>query len=139
MDCSSRHFCDTGTTLLLLSPLAYESFTIRTGGVQDTKTGFLKVTTSKFVNLKRLFFGIGETTFEFTANAQAWPRDLNSFIGGDPNSVYLVAANLGVPTRLDGIGFINRQAFLERFYSLFDTANRRVGLANANFTFAMTN
>ncbi|KIJ33337.1 hypothetical protein M422DRAFT_264729 [Sphaerobolus stellatus SS14] len=39
--------------------------------VLDSSTGLLRFTTAQFANLKSLFFTIGGTTFELTANAQA--------------------------------------------------------------------
>jgi len=41
-------------------------------------------------------------TFEFTANAQIWPRSLNSDIGGDNKTTYLIIADSGSPS---GNGF----------------------------------
>jgi hypothetical protein len=46
-----------------------------------------------------------------TANAQAWPRNLNSPIGGNSNFVYLIVADIGTPTG-HGLDFINGFAFL---------------------------
>lgn len=79
-----------------------------------------------------------QNTFELTANAQAWPRSLNTAIGGNTNSVYLIVNDVGSNTG-SGLDFINGFAFLERFYSVFDTANRRVGFATTPFTRATTN
>ena len=58
---------------------------------------------------------------------------LNTAIGGDPNSIYLVIGDIGTRTGA-GLDFINGQTFLERFYSVFDTTNSRVGIANTPFT-----
>ena len=88
-------------------------------------------------NLLLLFFHL-QTTFELTANAQLWPRSLNTNIGGTAGRIYLIVNDLGSNSG-EGLDFINGQTFLERFYSVFDTANRRVGLATTPFTTATTN
>ena len=80
---------------------------------------------------------MSQATFELTANAQAWPRSLNTAIGGNTNSVYLIVNNLGTPSG-EGLDFINGYAFLQRFYSVYDTAQSRVGFATTNFTKATT-
>ena len=81
---------------------------------------------------------IGGTTYELTANAQIWPRSQNSVLGGDEGKIYLIVADIGTPSG-QGLDFINGFTFLERFYSVFDTANQRVSLANTPFTRATTN
>ena len=47
----------------------------------------------------------GGTTFELTANAQIWPRALNSTLGGDDDGIYLIVADLGSPSG-QGLDFI---------------------------------
>jgi cathepsin E len=79
-----------------------------------------------------------QATFELTANAQIWPRNLNNDIGGDKNGIYLIVSDIGTPGG-EGLDFVNGVAFLERYYSVFDTANRRIGFATTPFTFATTN
>ncbi|KAF8528492.1 acid protease [Hysterangium stoloniferum] len=129
---------DTGTTLVLIATNAFNAYKTSSGGVLDNNTGLLRLTTTQFANLKSLFFVIGGRSFEFTANAQAWPRSLNTLIGGVSGSVYLIVGDLGTPSG-EGLDFINGQTFLERFYSVFDTTNRRVGIATTPFTTATTN
>ncbi|KIJ23154.1 hypothetical protein M422DRAFT_276334 [Sphaerobolus stellatus SS14] len=129
---------DTGTTLLLLATNAINAYTKANGAVLDNTTGLLRLTTAQFAKLQSLFFTIGGTTFELTANAQAWPRNLNADIGGTANNVYLIVGDLGTDSG-EGLDFINGQTFLERFYSVFDTGNKRVGLATTPFTTATTN
>jgi len=135
---STAGIVDTGTTLILISTDAFSRYTKATGGVNDETTGLLRLTTTQFGKLQSLNFNIGSTTFELTANAQAWPRSLNSAIGGATNDVFLVVNSIGTPTG-EGLDFINGQTFLERFYSVFDTANKRVGFATTSFTTATTN
>ena len=79
-----------------------------------------------------------QNTYEFTANAQIWPRALNSVIGGKDDAIYLIVADIGTPSG-QGLDFINGFGFLERFYSVFDTTNKRVGLATTPFTQATSN
>ncbi|KAF8588745.1 aspartic peptidase A1 [Ramaria rubella] len=129
---------DTGTTLVLLASNAFSAYEKATGGVLDENTGLLRLTTAQFAKLDSLFFTIGGTTFELTANAQAWPRSLNTLIGGVAGDVYLIVGDLGTPSG-EGLDFINGFTFLERFYSVFDTTNQQVGLATTSFTDATTN
>ncbi|KAF9055852.1 aspartic protease [Panaeolus papilionaceus] len=129
---------DTGTTLVLLATDGFDKYQTATGGVLDSATGLLRITSTQFSNLQSLFFTAGGTTFELTANAQIWPRSLNADIGGVAGRIYLIVADLGSPSG-EGLDFINGFGFLERFYSVFDTANKRVGLATTSFTKATSN
>ena len=69
----SAGIVDTGTTLLLLATDAFQAYQQATGAQLDNTTGLLTLTESQFNNLQSLFFNIGGTTYEFTANAQIWP------------------------------------------------------------------
>ncbi|TBU46835.1 aspartic peptidase A1 [Dichomitus squalens] len=129
---------DTGTTLILIADDAFSEYQSATGAVDDDETGLLRLTQAQFAKLQSLFFTIGGVTFELTPNAQIVPRALNSAIGGNADSVYLIVHSLGTPSG-QGLDFINGQAFLERFYTVFDTGNNRVGIANTPFTNATTN
>ncbi|KZV74838.1 aspartic peptidase A1 [Peniophora sp. CONT] len=129
---------DTGTTLLMIASDAFSNYTAATGAVLDSTTGLLTVTPTQFNNLESMFFTISGTTFELTPNAQLWPRSLNSAIGGKDDELYLILGDIGHNSS-QGMDFINGMAFLERFYSVFDTTNSRVGFATTPFTHATTN
>jgi len=129
---------DTGTTLIMLASDAFSTYQHATGAVPDNSTGLLSVTTDQFSAMKDLNFDIGGTTFALTPDAQIWPRTLNTAIGGNANGIYLIVSDLGTPSG-KGLDFINGHAFLERFYSIYDTANSRVGIATTPFTDATTN
>ena len=103
---------DTGTTLLLLATDAFQAYQHSTGATMDRNTGLLTISQEQFRNLKSLFFHIGNETFEFTANAQIWPRALNTTIGGEEGKIYLVTADLGSKSGA-GLDFINGFAFCE--------------------------
>ncbi|KAG5638392.1 hypothetical protein H0H81_000288 [Sphagnurus paluster] len=133
-----RPFLTSGTTLLLLASNAYNAYVKATGAVLDNNTGLLRITSANFAKLQSLFFTTNGVTYEFTANAQLWPRSLNTYIGGTTGNIYLIVNNLGTPSG-QGLDFINGYAFLERFYSVFDTANKRVGFATTPYTTATTN
>ena len=85
-----------------------------------------------------MFFTIGDSTFEFTPNAQTFPRALNTFVNGDADTIYLVIGDLGLESG-SGLDFILGYTFLERFYSVFDTANQRVGIAATSNTYSTIN
>ncbi|KAH8100001.1 acid protease [Cristinia sonorae] len=129
---------DTGTTLLLLATDAFQAYQRATGAKEDRETGLLTITEQQFDRLQSLFFNIGGVTYELTANAQIWPRSLNSTIGGEEGKIYLITADLGSPSG-QGLDFIDGFGFLQRFYSVYDTGNSQVGLATTPFTDAETN
>ncbi|PIL28539.1 transporter [Ganoderma sinense ZZ0214-1] len=129
---------DTGTTLLLLATDAFNAYKSATGAQLDSTTGLLKISSSQYQNLQSLFFTIGGQTYEFTANAQIWPRSLNSAIGGDSSSIYLVAADLGSNSG-QGLDFINGYSWIERFYVAYDVTNSQVGFATTQYTAGTTN
>ncbi|KAF8628655.1 hypothetical protein AX15_003786 [Amanita polypyramis BW_CC] len=129
---------DTGTTLLLLATDSFQAYQQATGAAIDSASGLLTITQAEYNNLQSLFFNIGSTTFELTANAQIWPRALNSIIGGDPNKIYLVVGDLGSNSG-SGLDFINGFVFLQRFYSVYDITNNRVGMATTQYTNATSN
>jgi len=128
---------DTGTTQLLLATDAFKAYQKATGGVLDSTTGLLTITQQQYDKLENLHFKIGNATFELTPNAQVWPRVQNKVLGGDPNKIYLVVGDLGNNSG-SGLDFINGFAFLQRFYSVYDTTNNRVGIATTQFTNATT-
>ncbi|KAH9480701.1 Polyporopepsin [Psilocybe cubensis] len=135
---TSSGIVDTGTTLLLIATDAFNAYQKATGATLDQTTGLLTVTEEQFSNMQSLFFNIGGTTFEFTPNAQIWPRSQNSQLGGEEGKIYLITSDLGNNSGT-GLDFINGFAFLQRFYSVYDTTNAQVGLATTPFTNAETN
>lgn len=106
---------DTGTTLFYLPSDGFAAYQKATGGTLDQTTGLLKITQEQYDNLQSLFFTIGGTTFEWTNNAQIWPRALNSQLGGDANSIYLVATNSGTASG-SGLDFINGMVWRAYFF-----------------------
>ena len=155
-------FVDTGTTLIylptgkllcgagllvpdmctqthnaLLTLDAYNKYVKSTGGVLDSNTQLPRITNDQYKSLQPLNFVIGGQTFGLTPNAQIWPRTLNTAIQGEEDSIYLAVQDIG--DKFPGVNFICGMSFLERFYSVFDTGNHRVGLARTAFTNATTN
>ncbi|KAG6831736.1 hypothetical protein H0H87_004005 [Tephrocybe sp. NHM501043] len=130
---SSAGIVDIGTTFLLLASDAFRVYQRAIGAEEDSATGLLTVTEEQFAKMESLFFVIGSEMYDFTPNAQIWPRELNETIGGKSGKIYLIVADMGSPSG-SGLDFINGFAFLQRFYSVFDTTNRRFGLARTKFT-----
>lgn len=141
---------------------AFQKYQNLTGGVMDANTGLLKITTEQYAKLEPLVFLIGGVPFVLTPDAQIWPRSLNAVIGGVADGVYLIVNNFGsVPVPPNGsFGFVNGYTFLyvdllflgldgvgltrgafcrERFYSVYDSTNQRVGFANTQYTFSTHN
>ncbi|GJE97843.1 aspartic peptidase A1 [Phanerochaete sordida] len=136
---STAGIVDTGTTLLLLATDAVQTYQSLTGAVlDDVNTGLLQITPAQFANLQSLFFHIGDTTFEFTPNAQLWPRSLNTAIGGEADAIYLIVSDLGSPSG-EGLDFINGFGWLERHFFVFNSANNTVSFATTQFTDATSN
>ncbi|KAI0797265.1 aspartic proteinase precursor [Irpex lacteus] len=129
---------DTGTTLILLASDALAAYQAATGAVPDNNSGLLKLTPAQFAALPNLNFNIGGQTFALTPNAQLWPRALNTAIGGAADDILLIVSDLGTNSG-EGLDFINGFAFLERFYTVFDSDANTVSFATTQFTDATTN
>ncbi|KAF9820011.1 hypothetical protein IEO21_01673 [Rhodonia placenta] len=129
---------DTGTTLVLIASNAYDKYKKAVDGTEDENTGLLRISSSKYDSLSNLDFNIGGTTYSLTPNAQIWPRSLNSAIGGSSGDIYLVVNDIGTPSG-EGLDFINGYTFLERYYSVFDTGNSRIGFATTSYTDSTSN
>ncbi|KAF8633816.1 hypothetical protein AX15_001229 [Amanita polypyramis BW_CC] len=129
---------DTGTTLILIATDAFNRYRDATGGEPDSATGLLKITPGQFANLKSLYFNINGVPHEIVPDAQIWPRALNSYIGGSSDYLYLIVNDLRSNSG-EGLDFINGFTFLERYYSVYDNASRRVGLATTSFTLSKVN
>lgn len=135
---STAGIVDTGTTLVLIASNAFSRYRSASGGVLDRNTGLIRWTQAQFNALQPLNFVIAGRTFALTANAQLWPRALNTAIGGTASNFYGIVNDLGTNSG-EGLDFINGQTFLERFYTVYDTANRRVGFATTPFTNSTSN
>ncbi|KAL5512902.1 hypothetical protein ACEPAH_3300 [Sanghuangporus vaninii] len=132
---------DTGTTLLYLASDAFAAYQKATGAELDSTTGLLKITSAQYEKLGSLYFTFGTTskkTFELVSDAQIWPRELNTTIGGDTDSIYLVAADSGSKSG-SGLDFINGFVWLQRFYTVYDTENSQIGIASTQYTKATSN
>ncbi|KZT64992.1 family A1 protease [Daedalea quercina L-15889] len=135
---STSGIIDTGTTLLLMATDAFSAYKDMTGGIMDNSTGLLKVSQEQYGALESLYFNIGGTKYELTPDAQLWPRSLNEYIGGEAGEYYLVASDNGAVSG-SGLDFINGMTWLERFYTVYDVGNSRVGFATTSHTHAVSN
>ncbi|KAG2076186.1 acid protease [Suillus decipiens] len=129
---------DTGTTLILIPTDAFDKYQSATGATLDERTGFLKISADQYSQLSSLHFNTGGVSYELTPNGQIWPRSLNSAINGTTDGIYLVIGDTGSRSG-SGMDFTNGYCFLERFYSVYDLTNSRVGFATTEYTFATTN
>lgn len=97
----SAGIVDTGTTLTLLETNAFNTYKALTNATEDPTTKLLKIPPEYYANLQSLFFNIAGTTFEFTKNAQTWPRALNEDIGGSANETYLIIGDVSCLLRMN--------------------------------------
>ncbi|KAI6126732.1 aspartic peptidase domain-containing protein [Pisolithus sp. B1] len=133
---------DTGTTLIHLASNAFLVYQTATGAQQDLPapagTGLLYLTTEQYSQLQNLDFHIGGDTYTLIPNAQIWPRVLNAAIGGTSERVYLIFSNLETPSG-EGLDFVNGMCFLERYYSVYDSDQNRVGFASTEYSSSTVN
>ncbi|KAG2064108.1 aspartic peptidase A1 [Suillus decipiens] len=130
---------DSGHNLIALATEAFQLYQAATGAQSDPMTGLLVITANQYTVMQNLNFHIDGRTFALTPNAQIWPRVLNYRIGGQYGSIYLVVRDIGTQVGQGDYDIINSYVFMQRFYTVFDTANSRVGFAQTQFTAANTN
>ncbi|KAG2353315.1 aspartic proteinase precursor [Suillus spraguei] len=128
---------DCGCTFLYIASDAYEKYKDATGGIVNAN-GLLQITTEKYEVLRVLKFWIGREIYNLEPHAQIWPRFLNYIFGGNVDDIFLVVKSLDTSIGV-GHSFINGYVFLQRFYTVFDSDNGRVGFAQTPFTSDTTN
>ncbi|KAG2365616.1 aspartic peptidase A1 [Suillus spraguei] len=129
---------DCGCTFIWIASDAYDKYKTATGAHLNPWNRMLSITLEQYDALQPLNFHIGGQTYSLSRNAQIWPRSLNSKIRGTVNGIYLVVQNLNKPTG-SGNDFRLGYVFLQRFYSVFNTRESRVGFATTTYTDATTN
>ncbi|KAG0037938.1 hypothetical protein BGZ82_001526 [Podila clonocystis] len=129
---------DTVTALLLLATDAFQKFQKATGASPDAQTGLLTITSDQYEILKPLSFNVGGVSHTLMPNALIWPRAHNTDIGGKPDGIYLVVSDMGENSG-NGLDFMIGYRALRRFYTVFDTANRKVGFAKTQYTTSTEN
>ncbi|KAG2356775.1 aspartic proteinase [Suillus spraguei] len=135
---STAGIIDSGFTFISIASDAYQRYQAATGGTFDAAANLLAITPVQYRDLQELKFHIDGQTYGLTRDGQIWPRSLNSAINGANKAIYLVIKDIGTPTG-QGLNFLNGFVFLQRFYTVFDTRNRRIGFARTPFTGATTN
>ncbi|EIN06383.1 acid protease [Punctularia strigosozonata HHB-11173 SS5] len=129
---------DTGTTLIYLPSDAFQKYKLAVKGAIDRDTGFLRIRNDQFKSLKPLKFALGTRTYTLSPNGQVWPRTMNAYIGGQKGYVYLMINDIGAPSG-KGLDFVNGFAWSERFYSVYDTGNNGVWVADSPHGTSETN
>ncbi|KAJ6549508.1 aspartic peptidase domain-containing protein [Mycena sp. CBHHK59/15] len=129
---------DTGTTLVMIASDAFEEYRKQTGATMDQSLGLLTVTEEQYNNMQSMYFDIGGVKYEFTKNAQIFPRSMNASLGAPEDKICLIIADMGTLSG-QGLDFINGFAFLQRFYSVYDVSNSQVGIATTEYTMATSN
>ncbi|QRV79816.1 aspartyl protease [Ceratobasidium sp. AG-Ba] len=131
---------DTGTTLVYITPKAFKVYSDSLPGSKtDDKTGLLEIPKESVGKMKSLFYIINGVSYEFTPNAQLWPRALNTALGGKADAYYSVVGALSDFEADSGSSFINGYVFLERFYTAYDQSKRRIGFATTPATYSNVN
>jgi hypothetical protein len=97
--------------LISVSTDAFQKYRSATGGLLDSATGWLSITSAQYDNLKPLEFNIGGKSYDLTQNGQIWPRSLNTAIGGSSSAIYLVVGDSGSPSG-SGLDFTLGYTFL---------------------------
>ncbi|KAG2074023.1 acid protease, partial [Suillus decipiens] len=130
---------DTGCDFTYIASDAFGRYQAATGATIDQRTDLLRITLGQYNALQNLKFYIGNVFFSLIPNAQIWPRSLNNRLpGGEDDAIYLIIKSLGTTTG-SGLDFITGLTFMQRFYTVLDSGNRKVGFATTSFTYATTN
>ncbi|KAG2361272.1 aspartic peptidase A1 [Suillus spraguei] len=129
---------NSGSRFIYLASGAYRRYRAATGATFDEQTGLLRITPRQYSALQALNFDIGNVFFSLVPNAQILPRYLNNRIPNAANDgIYLIIKSLTTRTGA-GLDFIIGYTFMQRFYTVLDGDNRKVGFAMTSFTYDNT-
>jgi len=113
---------DTGTTLIYIPTPAYNEFLLLTGGTTSDASGFASFTKKP---THTFTINIGSASFPLTPSQYLVPPAQYSHFGLTSGFYYAWINDGGA----DSVNFLIGQKFLENYYSVYDTAESRIGLA----------
>jgi len=120
---------DTGTTLVYFATNYFNKYlALIPSGVIDSSSGLVRFPKSSLSSVPNLALTIGSVTYNYNKYAQLVEQGLYATFGLSSTYYYSWVNDLGSNSG-EGLDFIIGQKFLERFYSVFDTTNNRVGFA----------
>ncbi|KZV75450.1 acid protease [Peniophora sp. CONT] len=124
------------TPYIFLATDAFVQYKDHIGAQLDSTNNLYTITAAQYQTLKSLYFNIGGTKFELTPNAQILPR-----ISPNSSEYYLAVNDMSAldASNASGLDFVLGYSFLERFYTVLDTDNGRIGFATTSFTNATFN
>ncbi|KAG2357433.1 hypothetical protein BDR07DRAFT_1490706 [Suillus spraguei] len=129
---------DCDVTFLYIAYDAYEKYKAATGGVLYEATQLLRISHYQYHVLQIMYFGIGQRVYSLIPNGQIWPRSLNRFVLGGDDDIFLIVKSMPAHSGT-GFGFINGVVFLQRFYTVLDSAGSRIGFALNHHTYDESN
>ncbi|GAA93793.1 uncharacterized protein L969DRAFT_43874 [Mixia osmundae IAM 14324] len=125
---------DSGTTLVYLSSTGFSNYQAQIPGAAiDSTSGLLRFPKSSTASVPALNINFGNgLVLTLTANAQLVPAADYAYFGLSTAYSYSYVNNYG--STGTGLDFILGQKFIERYYTVFDTTNHRIGFANTTYT-----
>ncbi|KAG2355852.1 aspartic proteinase [Suillus spraguei] len=119
---------DTGCNFICIASDAYGRYWAATSATINKRNGLLRITPRQYSALQELKFHIGNGVFSLSPNTQIWPRSLNHRIRAEKDDIYLIIKSLSGATGA-GLDFIIGWTFMQRFYTVLDRDNRKIGFA----------
>jgi len=121
---------DTGTTLIYLASSAFTAYRKAIpSAVLDTNSGLLRFPKSSLSKVPAISLKVGGTKFNLNSYGQLVEQGLYSAFGLNSTYYYSWVNDGGSGS---DVTCIIGQKFLERFYSVYDTTNNRIGFAKTS-------
>ncbi|KEP52685.1 eukaryotic aspartyl protease [Rhizoctonia solani 123E] len=127
-----------GTTLIYITDQAFQAYSKSLPGSKINQSNkLLEIPRESLDKMKSPFFIIGGVSYEFTPNAQLWPRKFNYLMHGEVGRYYSVINTLSTFSDIEGVGLIAGYFFMQRFYTAFDASSFKIGFATTRSTYAI--
>ncbi|CAE7057617.1 unnamed protein product [Rhizoctonia solani] len=127
---SSAGVVDTGSSLIHITPQAFDKYRESIPGSKIGTNGLLEIPENSVGHMKTLSFIINGKPYDLPPKAQLWPQELNTnVLRGRADAHYSVVGWLPEELSKMGIGFVSGYAFLQRFYTAYDASESMIGFA----------
>ncbi|KAL7004103.1 hypothetical protein EMMF5_006369 [Cystobasidiomycetes sp. EMM_F5] len=137
---SKLGFIDSGTTLAYLPTDVYNQYVALTGAYINQDSGLLVIPSANVPEMGNMTMTIAGQDYILTPSAQLMPSEISALFsnGATPDQSGEYLSIFGESFFDDGNTFVLGMLFLERFYSVFDSDNGLIGLAETPYTYDKT-